>query len=598
MRSVLSLRCKGEEKFIEINFEDVSLSVDLEEFGINNNVRLSEIKTSQKSKLIEYLKVDTRKFFLYTSKSNILYLTDNINRFLRVRQNWRCKITNNHIYFYGKLTNIQYKVPDFDNVFLNGEFCTKIKRFSNRPKFKNLFMFKIKISDILETGEIHNSLRIGNNLDFSIPLLIKSNDTGRMKYLAQKKVGDNYILVRSVFDGNKIRITNIKFNPEYKKTNLLKNSIAYNLSKIIKNKKINLMFEKETSRACESGYYSFEKIMERQSQTDLNSKTFFVIDKNAPEYSQLKSKYGKNIVAKYSFRHYLYIYLSKYFISSELSNHVINPRLYIANLNQCISTKPLIFLQHGIMFSKPVDNPAAANFRKDTNTVNFYKSIISSDLEATQFYKCGFEDEDLIKCGLPKFDISKLNDDADKIMVMLTYRYWEESFVLDEEKIKETTYYKAYMRLLKAFEENDLLDKLLISCHPKFTDFLMNLNPKYAACVENDIAKALAESKIYITDYSSASYDAHYRGAYIIYDWEEKDYLIENYKAIPPINEDNCDGVPVFSMDQLIDEVKKAIDNDYVMDEKYEERYAKINEFRDGKNGDRLVDELIRLDVL
>jgi len=219
-------------------------------------------------------------------------------------------------------------------------------------------------------------------------------------------------------------------------------------------------------------------------------------------------------------------------------------------------------------------------------------------LEATQFYKCGFEDEDLIKCGLPKFDLAKMDDDADKIMVMLTYRYWEESFVMDEDAIKETTYFKAYMRILEAFDKNGLLDRLIISCHPKFTDFLNNLNPKYAKCVENDIAKGLAESKIFITDYSSASYDAHYRGAYIIYYWEEKDYLIKCYRAIPPINENNCDGVPVFSPEELVEEVKYAISNNYIMDEKYEKRYSKINEFHDGKNGDRLLDELSDLDVI
>ena len=43
---------------------------------------------------------------------------------------------------------------------------------------------------------------------------------------------------------------------------------------------INLMFEKETDRACESGFYAFEKIMERQRQEKLKSKTYFVIDKN------------------------------------------------------------------------------------------------------------------------------------------------------------------------------------------------------------------------------------------------------------------------------------------------------------------------------
>ena len=44
--------------------------------------------------------------------------------------------------------------------------------------------------------------------------------------------------------------------------------------------------------------------------------------------------------------------------------------------------------------------------------------------------------------------------------------------------------------------------------------------------------------------------------------------------------------------------LENAIKKNYVMDEKYQERYKKINEFSDGKNGERLVDELIRLNII
>ena len=74
--------------------------------------------------------------------------------------------------------------------------------------------------------------------------------------------------------------------------------------------------------------------------------------------------------------------------------------------------------------------------------------------------------------------------------------------------------------------------------------------------------------------------------------------MIEKYQAIPPINENNCDGVPVYSCDELISEVKKAIKKNYKMDKKYEDRYKKINEYHDNKNGDRLVKELLKLKVI
>lgn len=595
MEKILEHIIINDEDIININFENIKVDININKFKDKRRVhKLSDEKTSVKGELIDYLIIRNKTFYLYTNKYK-LYITDTFNRYAKIDQKLRCKVSNNHIYFYGKFSNTK-NMKNFDNIILNGEIVGKIKRpFKNIKKLKNFVIIKIKVQDIFDSGRIHNNIRIGQNNKLSVPILMRIKHE-RMNYWVKKKIGDNLIVIRSIINGGKIRITNIKFSPEYKKINLLKNFIAYNLSKKINLGQINLLFEKETNKASESGYYTFEKIMSRKDE--LNSKNYFIIDKNSPDYNKIKSKHKKNIIKKYSFKHYLYIYLSKYFISSELSSHVINPRLYISNLNKCIAKKPLVFLQHGIMFSKPVDNPAASNFRKDFEHNYYYKNIISSDLEATQFYKCGFEDEDLIKCGLPKFDNSKMDEDADKIMVMLTYRYWEESFVSDDEKIRETTYYQAYMKIIKAFEENNLLDKLIISCHPKFTEFLNNLNPKYAKCVENDVGKALAKSKLFITDYSSASYDAHYRGEYIIYYWEERDYLIDNYKAIPPINEDNCDGVPVFNTDELIKQVKIAINNNYIMDDLYQERYKKINEFHDGKNGDRLIKELMRLNII
>ena len=48
----------------------------------------------------------------------------------------------------------------------------------------------------------------------------------------------------------------------------------------------------------------------------------------------------------------------------------------------------------------------------------------------------------------------------------------------------------------------------------------------------------------------------------------------------------------------LIEEVKKAIKNEYKMDSTYTERYKKINEFNDNLNGERLIKALIDENVL
>ncbi|PSC77111.1 teichoic acid biosynthesis protein, partial [Mammaliicoccus sciuri] len=98
--------------------------------------------------------------------------------------------------------------------------------------------------------------------------------------------------------------------------------------------------------------------------------------------------------------------------------------IYIDSLRSKIMDTPSVFLQHGIMFAKPVDNPMAFGFHKNYNKYNNIKNVISSELEAEQFYKMGYEDSDLMKTGLATFDNITLDEGADKIADMPNYRYW------------------------------------------------------------------------------------------------------------------------------------------------------------------------------
>lgn len=585
LRDVVCIKYNGKEYAINEGIIKKNKSV------VIDNIDFSGGKFSYVS-----VENENRKYYIYNTKSE-LRITSKLNQIFERQAKLHSLLTKKHFWFFGVYTDNSHKIKDCDNVYLNDKKIGKVIRPLNFWKFRHFAIIKVDVEDVLNSGEIHSEISVGDADGNYINLNLKKKHKG-INYYARKRVKNNYLLIRSTVASGNIRLVNILMQPEYTKLNMFKNFLANKLAKIIGKKNIVLMFEKETAKANESGYYVFERLMEENAKNKLNSKVYFVIDKNCNDYQKVVQKYPNNTIAKYTFKHYLYIYISKYFLSSELSNHVINPRLYIESINREIAKKPLVFLQHGIMFSKPIDNPAAAGFSKYNPNTNYYKCIISSELEATQFYKKGFIRSDLIKCGLPKFDVSKQDPNADKVLIMLTYRYWEEALIMNPETIRETTYYKVYMSIIDAFEQNGMLDKLLISCHPKFADCIIQAAPKYADIVEKDVNKGIENAKIFITDYSSASYDAHYRGSYIIYYWEERDYLIENYQAIPPVNEENCDGVPVFSIDELMNEIKKAIANNYVMDPIYEERYKKINEFSDNKNGERLIKELKELQII
>lgn len=132
----------------------------------------------------------------------------------------------------------------------------------------------------------------------------------------------------------------------------------------------------------------------------------------------------------------------------------------------------------------------------------------------------------------------------------------------------------------------------MIAAHPFLNDALrekLDISPEHFPM---SINTALEEASIFITDFSSASYDAHYRGAYIIYYWEERKFLEDNYKTTAPINAENCDGIPVYSVEELFDAIASAEAQHYIMPAWCEDNYKKINEFHDNHNADRLIDYL------
>src|SRR5699024_6233521 len=282
----------------------------------------------------------------------------------------------------------------------------------------------------------------------------------------------------------------------------LKIFLAKVFSKKKKGSNINLFFEKKSERAEESAIKVFDKVYNMENTY---SKNYFILDKNAPYFNELKEKYGKNLIKKYSLKHFTAIYNSDYFVSSELPNHLINDRLYIDSLRDKIMQTPSVFLQHGIMFAKPVDNPMAYGFHKYYNKYKNIKNVISSDLEAEQFYKMGYDPEELIKTGLATFDNAKLNEDANKIAYMPTYRYWEERLIYSGD-ITKTSYFQSILKVIKAFEKNNMLERLLIVPHNKFSEFIYDNMPKYKNIIEPNPSIALKSSIIFITDYSSAIY--------------------------------------------------------------------------------------------
>lgn len=577
-------------KAIDKNIIELEIGDQRFKFDFRNSKK-EEIVLQKNTKIklekpIEKLRINNQYFYVYIKNGSFM-ISGNYIKAFGIRTKLKSKITNKNLYIYGLYQNTSKLVEEeLDYLFIKNHDIPTTKFKRPFPFLKKFGIWKLPVCHLLEIEDIHRSLQMGSKNDISFPLFMNTNkDVEKFHVFTQKKVADEVIMLRGNVGGG-TSLTKLPFSQEYTIKNRIRIKLAYFLNKIIPQKKaVNLYFEKKSKKADESAIHVFREVIKRNSK---KSKNYFIMEKNAENYEELKKEFGEAIITKYTFKHFWNIFRSTCFISTELSNHVINDRIFLNKIRSKITETPLIFLQHGIMFAKPIDNPMAKGFHKKNLGINLKKVVINSELEAQEFYKVGYEKEDLLLSGLATFDFAKLDKDANKIAYMPTYRYWEEHLVYTG-RMTETSYYQDLISILNAFKKNDLLDKLLLVPHNKFAAYILDAFPEYVNNIEVNPSIALKKANIFITDYSSAIYDATIRGAYPIFYWKEKKYLIENYKAIPPVNEENAPGDIAYSEDELVNIIKDAYAKGLHLSEEIIEKYRAINKFHDGKNTQRIV---------
>ncbi|QST02828.1 CDP-glycerol glycerophosphotransferase family protein (plasmid) [Pontibacillus sp. ALD_SL1] len=533
------------------------------------------------------------RYYIFMTLKGLCIVKKNPKRALQFKSLLFPFKTNRSIYIIGRMVHHAYKAfGEYDHLYTlneNHQVSTFVRPFKRIKGFKQLGYFKINAQALDLGTHVHYPLFIGNKKGpihkFSFGRRSKPSFVFRLK-----RVGKKVIALRSNIY-NQATYSVVPNCEMYSINSHIKIKLAHYMSRILyknKTKKVNLFFEKQASKADESGIRVFEKVKEKKYK---NSKNFFILDRHASRYSELKKKYKRDIIERFSFRHYFYLFIADYFVSSDLSNHVINDRIYINSITKKIKEVPLIFLQHGIMFAKPVENPLGKIFYKNYEAYNIHKNVVSSRLEAKEFHKMGYTDKDLWFTGLPTLDYAKMNKDADKIVYMPTYRYWEEGMIYNGE-MEQTTYFKSLVKVIRAFEKAGLKDRLVVVSHNKFAEYIYEELTEYRDLLAVNPSEALKIGKVFITDFSSAIYDSIYRGAYPIFYWEDKSYLIDKYGATPPVNEANAPGPVSISLKELVDTTKQAIKSEFVLENEYKEKYEQINTFRDNHNTDRVVEHM------
>lgn len=477
---------------------------------------------------------------------------------------------------------------------------------------KNIYNFKFKIDDLLDSNEDINNfvsfnLKI-NDTDVQYKLGIKDKKIRKKKLakkyynlpMKSKYVKDFAIHIRRTIAGNLIVVKRL-IDPVEKtlKFKFLESKpvsfILYNFGKIgtkLRKKKINIFYEKFASKAEEGVFDLFKKCSESKK-----TKNYFVIDKNSEDYEKIKNE--KNVVKKYSLKYYWIIYNASWFIASEVPSHLNILRSNNKYFRRATYDKKFVFLQHGIIYMKNLGVNSA--FKKGKEGESQYMVVSSEKEKDVVVDMLNYDEEQLLKTGLGMYSNIKYkhinNDSEDIVSIMLTWKPYEENLY----NFEESSYYKNIIEIYNILKQYVKTENIKIVAHPKVYDLLYNTHIKDSVW-QQPISEVLKISKMFITDYSSACYNAFYQGAGVVFYQPDLElYEIENGKLIP--NDDEYIGLRTLNKEELINVFNKSIkdgkiDLSVLRTEEQEEMYKTINEFSDGKNIDRICEKLKELNLV
>ena len=473
---------------------------------------------------------------------------------------------------------------------------------------KNIYRFKFDVKDIIKddsliNGKIRFGLHInGEDIDYQVGIANKKMKNSRYYYapIRSKFVGDYALHIRRTPKGNLILVNRLKEPIEntvkfrFMESKIVSN-LLYGISKIlipIRRRKINLFYEKFSSKA-EEGVYDLFLLAKQRKQY----KNYFVIDKNSPDYEKIKS--DKNVVKKYSLKYYWLVFNASNFISTEAPIHLNIIRSNNGPLRKSTVDKKFIFLQHGITYLKcQGDGSTFGKGKEGESTYIIVGSEKEKDVVSDMLH---LEEEQILKTGLPIFSKIKynhINNDSDDIVtIMLTWKPYEEQLYNFEESSYYQNVVKIYNMLTKYIDKS----KIIIIGHPK-ANLLLSQTDLGSSLWEKPSSKALEKTKLLITDYSSVCYNAFYQGAGVIFYQDDLErYELVNGALIP--RDDEYIGKRIFEYGELENLikgtiVKDKIDLSKVRTKEFEDNYKTINEFTDGKNIERIYNELIKLKLV
>lgn len=314
------------------------------------------------------------------------------------------------------------------------------------------------------------------------------------------------------------------------------------------------------------------------------------------------SKRNAQIIKVNSRQHKILFLIADKILASDIARSTYIPWGDKAILNYVDILNPeLIYLQHGVLWAHM---PRYYSYDR----VLFDREVVSTTFEMSNLTaNYGFQESDLIPCGMPRYDfIDKNQQPLKKILLCPSWRQYLIGDLKNNkrqafpEKFKSSDYFKNISTLLSDDNLLHLLEKhgysIELKLHPNFSCY-----KKFFEAIESDNFKLArkdtldSEYSVIITDYSSYSFDFVYLSRPIIYFIPDETLFyagIGHYNRLD-ISLNEAYGEYAHNAKELVDALERVLEHDCKPLPKYQEKYRALFLYQDKSNRERLYKSLM-----
>ena len=528
-------------------------------------------------------------------------------------------IHNDELTFYCKAPNIKNII---DNLYISNEKNKKYKFekytldnkneiLSEESTIKNIGLkitinlkeFK-KILIQCSTEKIDIGLGKLTYFDKTFPSMYRTTNNYYIKY---NKSDNSFIVIKKNIKNKSLLSTKLYYNilKEKKFRTILYRLIA-NIHSLFIHKEIWLISDR-IQYANDNGEAFFEYLMD--NKRDNKHKYYFIIKKDCEDYKRLKQKYHKNIIGYESFKHKILFLNAKEIISAHAEDYIINTfgknKKYLTDMYKF----NFIFLQHGI-----TQNDLSPWLNINSKKIDLFTCAAKEEYKSINYFNYNFPTSVPILTGFARYDklLNKDTKQTNTIMLAPTWRAYIAGEVdqktgerkTDENFIK-TDYYKFYndlinnKKLIKYLKEKRY--KIRFIPHQNMQQYIKFFDKNDSVEIVTETitySKEFKQNKLLITDFSSTFFDFGYLHKPIIYTQfdTEKFYESQIFDKGYFEYEKNGFGPICKTIDETVNTIIKIIDNNCVIDKKYDKRINNFFEYTDNKNCERIYNKIIELE--